>query len=185
MWSVIGRGAIAPVLFSVAIGGATEARAQSASSATPAAPTFGCKAPEHRQFDFWVGDWEVRTPNGTRAGENRIEAILDGCVVKEHWVGARGGAGESFNRYDAASRKWEQTWVDNGGNTLLLAGELTDGAMLLTGTTKRPDGGTMLHRVRWSLIDGDADRLRQLWETSSDGGASWTVSFDGRYQRKK
>ena len=40
-----------------------------------------CSGPEHRQFDFWVGEWDVTQPDGTPAGTNRIEIIL----VKQHW----------------------------------------------------------------------------------------------------
>ena len=40
-----------------------------------AAPTFGCPAPEHRQFEFWVGDWNALGANGTQVGTNRIELV--------------------------------------------------------------------------------------------------------------
>jgi hypothetical protein len=32
-----------------------------------------CTAPLHRQFDFWVGAWDVIGANGQFAGTNRIE----------------------------------------------------------------------------------------------------------------
>ena len=31
-----------------------------------------CSAPEHRQFDFWLGDWEVKGPAGKVAGRNMV-----------------------------------------------------------------------------------------------------------------
>src|SRR5690349_14625624 len=34
---------------------------------TPAADT-GCAAPESRQFDFWIGDWDVFGPAGKLVG---------------------------------------------------------------------------------------------------------------------
>jgi hypothetical protein len=67
---------------------------------------------------------------------------------------------------------------------LLLDGEFGDGVMVLEGTTadsERP-GETLRHRISWSVLDNDADRLRQHWETSSDGKL-WETAFDGRYQR--
>lgn len=65
-----------------------------------------CSAPEHRQFDFWIGDWDVTAPDGKPAGKNRIEPILDGCALAEHWRGASGGAGHSYNVYDARRGVW-------------------------------------------------------------------------------
>ena len=44
-------------------------------------------------LDFWLGDWSVTTPDGKHAGDNRIEAILDGCALSESWTGAGGGRG--------------------------------------------------------------------------------------------
>ena len=35
-----------------------------------------------------------------------------------------------------------------------------------------------------SELDGDPDRVRQHWESSSDGGTTWTTAFDGVYVRQ-
>jgi hypothetical protein len=40
--------------------------AQAAPRANP------CAGAEHHQFDFWIGDWDVTTPDGKPAGRNRI-----------------------------------------------------------------------------------------------------------------
>ena len=39
----------------------------SAQDSAGTSPRRGCSAPEHRQFDFWVGDWDVTTPTGKLA----------------------------------------------------------------------------------------------------------------------
>jgi hypothetical protein len=152
-----------------------------APSPTPPPP---CSEPEYRQFDFWVGDWDVWTPKGNLAGTNRIDRILGGCVLQENWKGARGLTGYSFNTYDPGDQKWHQTWVDDQGTLLLLSGEFKDGKMVLSGAT--PARGTAkaaLQRITWSpLPDGS---VRQLWESSEDGGKTWTVAFDGNYRHKK
>ena len=90
-----------------------------------------CTAPEHRQFDFWVGDWRVTTPDGKHAGDNRIEKILDGCALHESWTGATGGRGFSYNAYDRDRKVWHQTWVDKQGTLLLLDGTFTNGGRVL------------------------------------------------------
>lgn len=52
------------------------------------APAPSCDTPQYPQFDFWVGHFEVRTADGKLAGHNRIEAVLDGCALAEHWTAA-------------------------------------------------------------------------------------------------
>jgi hypothetical protein len=150
------------------------------STATPAQPKPRpdlCSAPEHRQFDFWIGDWRVTLPDGKHAGDNRIDKILDGCALHENWTGATGGRGFSYNAWDRDRKVWHQTWVDRQGTLLLLEGGLKDGAMVLSGTQ-----GGALQRITWTP-DKDGT-VRQVWETSSDQGRTWRVAFDGRYQRK-
>src|SRR4051812_1628318 len=36
--------------------------------------------PEFRQFDFWIGQWDVEM-GGQKAGANRIDKSLDGCLL--------------------------------------------------------------------------------------------------------
>lgn len=42
-----------------------------------------CDAPAHREFDFWLGQWQVHTPDGEMAGSNHIERGYGGCVLHE------------------------------------------------------------------------------------------------------
>src|SRR5574338_965405 len=154
---------------------------QAASTSSAGKP---CGAPGYRQFDFWVGDWEVSDPSGKRVGTNRIERVFGACVLQEHWTGAGGTVGSSFNTFVPATGRWHQTWVDNGGTLLLLDGGFASGTMTLAGQTT-DSTGTTRHRIRWSLINGDPNRVRQLWESSTDGGKTWTVAFDGRYARAR
>ncbi len=143
-----------------------------------------CSAPEHRQFDFWIGDWNVTGPQGQVAGTNRIEATMSGCALIEHWTSANGVGGVSLNFYDRLERKWFQSWIDERGGPLHLAGGLADGNMVMQADpVTRPNGQTVISRVTWSKFDDG--RVRQLWESSSDDGKTWTVAFDGTYARKR
>lgn len=147
-------------------------------TAEPAKP---CTAPEHRQFDFWVGEWEVHKPDGTLAGHNRIEPILGGCVLRETYASAAYPyEGTSLNIYDAGTGRWHQTWVDNGGLLLELNGGMEGNRMVMRGATKGPKG-EMLHEIAWQLQhDG---RVEQRWRSSTDGGHSWKDVFVGLYRR--
>lgn len=141
-----------------------------------------CSAPEHRQFDFWVGTWTVTTPNGQVAGANTIEPAMNGCALHESYTTGRGYHGQSLNIYDASRSVWHQTWVDSSGLLLVLEGEFEDGSMVLQGETLGQDGVVSQQRITWSQVDGDPDRVRQLWESKKADG-DWTVAFDGLYTR--
>lgn len=152
-----------------------------AAAAGPAAATRPCAGAEYRQFDFWVGEWEVARPDGTPAGKNSIERVVDGCVLEESYQASQGGYyGHSFNTYDVGRKQWHQTWVDNSGLLLKLDGGLQEGRMVLRGSTVTPEG-ELLHEISWEpLEDG---RVKQHWRTSTDGGSSWQDAFVGLYSR--
>jgi len=143
----------------------------------------------YKAFDFWVGEWTVRpagvSPNAPAASlpQSRIEKILNGCVVLENWMPPGGAGGKSFNIYNATTKKWQQFWVDGVGTAILFTGEARDGNMYYTSESLGPNGQKTLGRM--SYFNQGPDRLRQLWETSTDDGKTWTVAFDGLYLRKK
>ena len=157
--------------------------AQETESSLPA-PAKLCDSMEYRQFDFWMGDWNV-TSNGQAAGTNSVHSIHNGCALQENWQGAGPGgiSGTSFNLYDKATGRWHQTWVDSSGTLLLLDGGWVDGAMVLSGKRPARDGsGEVTHRISWTPNpDGS---VRQLWEASRDDGKNWTVLFDGQYTKQ-
>jgi hypothetical protein len=142
-----------------------------------------CTGAEYRQFDFWIGEFDVRSPDGQLAGHNVIEPTLNGCVLTEHWTGTDGSEGRSVNFYDRREQRWNQVWIDNRGGVLRLAGGIVDGSMLLEGTTSGKDGAIRRHRIRWTP-NPDAS-VRQHWEFSTDDGTTWATVFDGIYQPRK
>jgi hypothetical protein len=154
---------------------------------SPSPTPAPCTAQEYRQFDFWLGNWDVIDPSGKLAGTNRITREFDGCVLQEHWVAAGPPVqrGSSFNTWSSGRRRWHQTWVDSTGGFLLLDGELKDSVMTLTGEMPGSAGGLVRHRISWSRPDADKDDVRQFWEASRDAGKTWNVVFDGRYVRRK
>jgi hypothetical protein len=150
-------------------------------AAIPSAAHAACDSPAHREFDFWLGEWQVHTPDGKLAGTNRISAGYKGCVVHERYDTGRGYSGESLNAYDPVRKLWHQTWVDSDGLTLLLEGGLRNGSMVLEGSTANAAGAPTRHGVSWTPNrDGS---VRQLWESTGAKG-DWTIAFDGRYSRK-
>ena len=77
--------------------------AAQAAAASPAART--CTAPEHSQFDFWVGRWDV-TPTGKSnvVAHSLIEKVYQGCGVRENWMPNDHADGGSLNIYMPAQK---------------------------------------------------------------------------------
>lgn len=169
-------------LFSLSAWSQEEAATEKSAGAEQ--PVAACSSGKFRQFDFWIGDWDVST-NDQPAGTNSIHPIIGGCALQENWQGSGPGglSGTSFNIYDQANDQWHQTWVDSSGTLLQLDGGLIDGKMVLSGTRPRLDGnGMALHRITWTPNENGT--VSQFWEASTDDGASWTVLFDGLYARQ-
>ncbi|HUG97669.1 MAG TPA: hypothetical protein VMQ83_00655 [Gammaproteobacteria bacterium] len=138
-----------------------------------------CSGDEQRQFDFWLGAWEVHDAQGEFAGHNDIRRVADGCALLEHWRGVRGGEGVSINTYEVDAKRWTQRWV-GAGVTLWLEGGLEEGRMVLTSPVPRnTPRGPVLDRITWAALDDG--RVRQVWDVSVDDGANWQTIFEGYY----
>jgi hypothetical protein len=141
-------------------------------------------------FDFWIGDWDVIGPQGKQVGRNTITPMFEGQtggMLHEHWHGNGGVEGRSINAYDASRDCWHQTWMDSTGGVLQLDGGLRERAMVLEGWGEGDDDLDTVarQRITWTQeSDPDGTELRQVWETSTDDGKTWTVAFDGRYRRR-
>jgi hypothetical protein len=144
---------------------------------TPAPKASGkCATPEHRQFDFWVGDWDafdVGAP-GKVVARNKVDVILDGCVLREVYEQTDGLVGESFSLYDASRKVWHQSWVTNRGQLLVIEGRFENGRMTLAGV-QLVDGREQKVRAVWYREEGG---VRETAESSADGGKTWKPLFD-------
>lgn len=140
-----------------------------------------CSSEKAHEFDFWAGEWQVWA-GGNVAGTNSVDLVLDGCVLQENWVGAKGSAGTSLNFYNPQTGKWHQFWVWRNGTTLELAGGFADGKMVLEGDSVGRDGTAVSNRITW--YDNDDGTVRQHWQVSKDGGKTWNTAFDGLYRKQ-
>ena len=168
---------LAPILVCAACGGA---------ATPPSAPSrpSACASGEHlRDFDFWLGRWDVSGKAGTIVGHNEITSEYGGCALVEHWRGTTGSAGGSFNFYDPARKKWREVWVDRDGEIIELEGGFASGAMVLEGPHTHHDGS--INRMRGTWTPNPDGSVRQLFEESADDGKTWTVSFDGHYAKAR
>jgi hypothetical protein len=121
-----------------------------------------CDTPQHHQFDFWVGDWQVFEANSNQlVAFDRVEKHSQGCIVQQNLtfitdmfrrpgVGYR-LAGIGVNRFDGEG--WLELWADNQWGAIVLRGKPdANGSMVLT-----------------SIIPSRNRDLRLVWEKRPDG----------------
>ena len=127
--------------------------AQDAESAAPPPP---CTQEEFKQFDFWLGEWQVTTPDGKIAGTNKITSEEGGCLILETWTSVNGGGGQSYNFYNPVSEKWRQVWVSPGLMIDYEGGLTESGSMKLVG------------KVTYTVSKLEADFTGE-WTPNEDG----------------
>lgn len=174
---------MAPALMGVAL--ALLAVPPAATSAAAQTTAMCSEDPAYGTLDFWMGDWTVWV-EGQRVGTNTIAKILADCAVEEHWEDARGSKGRSLFYYLSAEDEWRQVWVTEnatipGGVKEKRQVEAPEGSVRFQGTVTRPDGVTYLDRT--TLTPDAFGNVRQHIEISTDGGESWSTTFDAEYRR--
>lgn len=142
-------------------------------------------------YDFWVGEWNAtwqEGDNGTGRGTNRIEKTLDGMVLQEHFrvhEGQQAGfKGTSISVYNPNTQQWKQAWADNQGSYFDFTGA-TDGdkRIFRTAVTELAGGNLFVQRMVFYDITNDA--FTWDWESSTDGGTTWTLNWRINYTRIK
>jgi len=159
-------------------------RAQEVESDQPAprpAPACSTQASPYRDFDFWVGDWEVFDPEtGNRLGANRVTLRENGCLVVEEWTSDGGGSGMSMNFYDPLQGAWRQVWQSAPGFIDYTGGLDDEGRMVLEGTLHSNVRGTSVpFKGRWTPND-DGTVLQEFWQREDSG--EWQTWFRGLYR---
>lgn len=137
------------------------ARAQSTMASHPGKVREACDTPQHHQFDFWVGRWDVyRADKNALVAHSTIEKLYGGCAIRENWMPLVGGAGGSLNAYRANLHQWRQFWTDADGDLDEYSGAFEDGKMIFTGTS--------------SNLSGEVSSVRMVFEAQADGSVTQT-----------
>jgi hypothetical protein len=136
-----------------------------------------CAAGGHRDFDFWIGRWTVFDPSGTvMIAASTISGDAGGCLVLEDYRASGGVNGRSVSFFNPETGLWYQTYVDSAGSSALrMSGGRVGAAMVL-------ETAPGARRTRFTWKDVGDGSVRQFSEHSNDGGATWTVGFDGTYR---
>lgn len=147
-------------------------------------PLLCADVPTYALLDFWVGEWDVYSGD-KQVGTNRIEKILDGCAILEHWSDPDGNEGESLFYVDQDGN-WQQVWVTpwaanpGGVKEKSLVETLPDGSVRFQGEMRHPDAGAWLDRTTLTPLEDGG--VRQLIEISRDEGDTWRAAFDAIYR---
>jgi hypothetical protein len=144
-----------------------------------------CKGGEtaslYRQLDFWLGDWKVVDKAGDLVGTSHVERILTGCALQETFHGQGGGEGRTLSSWNPGLRRWEQYAIDGQGVPTFFTGGFVGGELQLRADAATRRGVPLKWRLTTSKLPGG--RVRQLGETSTDTGRTWTVQYDFTYER--
>lgn len=144
-----------------------------------------CMADPHaREFDFWIGEWDVSVTGTTAVvGHSLIQMISNGCALLENWD-SPGSNGKSINYIDPVTNKWKQAWAGSYRNGIqeFVNGEYKDGAMRFNFEYQNPQGKKIMgHFIFYNEKPG---QVRQFNETSADAGKTWVTSYDYTYIKR-
>jgi hypothetical protein len=143
-----------------------------------------CEDAEFKQFDFWLGDWDVASAaDGVHRGSSHISKEMGGCVVWENWTSAGSPYfGKSYNTWNPNLKRWEQYWVDTSAGVMFFHGELKNKVMdYWTDDVPQVGGRTLLRHLQFFNLG--PDKVRQFSQGSSDGGNTWHTEYDFIYTR--
>lgn len=118
-------------------------------------------------FDFWIGEWDVRWDGGS--GVNVITRELGGTAILERFSSSDlNGMSVSVHTADG----WRQTWVDENRTYLDFRGGMNGDSMELYHDP---------FRMRFTEIRDDS--LVWRWERLTDG--AWELKWLIEYARRQ
>ena len=153
------------------------------------------KEKKFRDFDFWIGAWEVnlRIKQQDNSWKDQVKSkvhiypILDGKAVLELWNETSRGdgiKGYSLRYYDPNTEKWE-LWLNwpgqNRSGSTSLAGEFRHGRGEFFSTSQIDDSTELI--ARYTFCDITANSLRWDDAFSRDKGKTWTNNWIMEFTR--
>jgi hypothetical protein len=151
---------------------------------TPRRPA-GCTSAESRQFDFWLGEWDVSPGDSPVViADSTITLHDQGCVILENWRPFRNAHGHSINIYDAADGKWHQTWADASGTRIEYGGSLDVAGIMRLEDLSSSAQGKPPQRQRMNFQRVDESTVRQWGETFDAAQKKWTTTWSFTYRRR-
>jgi hypothetical protein len=141
-----------------------------------------CCSEPHKQFDFWLGHWDVYDTTGKKVGENLIESMESGCGLRENWRSNQ-QTGTSTNYFDPADNTWNQLWIDNAGTILSLKGAYNNNKMELKSAMMQGKKVAFYYNVITWEKNKDGT-VTQIWDVRENTGKLVSRAFKGIYKLK-
>lgn len=145
--------------------------------------TCNCCDSEYKQFDFWLGDWDVYNKKGVKVGSNKIISLQDSCLIQENWT-STGQTGTSYNYFNKIDSTWNQVYIDNLGSVLELKGRFFNNTMILKSKLLKSVKTNYYYynKITWKKIN--ENEVSQVWEIVTEKENVINVVFYGIYKRK-
>ncbi len=144
--------------------------------------TCACCSEPHKQFNFWLGHWDVYDTTGKKVGENKIEVMEGGCGLRENWKSDT-QTGTSTNYFDPVDNTWNQLWIDNVGTILSLKGAYNNGKMELKSAMMQGKKVAFYYNVITWEKNKDGT-VTQTWDVRENTGKLVSRAFKGIYKLK-
>ena len=141
-----------------------------------------CSSKEYKQFDFWVGNWNVYNTKNQLIGTNNIVKVPNACAIQENWESKAGSStGTSYNYYNSTDKSWNQLWIDNSGYSLVLKGNYSTNEMILKSSLIKSKKGDYYNQITWSKnTDGT---VTQVWDLVNEKNVILKELFRGIYKK--
>ena len=153
---------------------------------------------ESRQFDFWIGEWDVLNRNrpageprwyDTGAATSRVYPVVAGCGIVEHWRGRAYGdflVGFSLRAFNPQVGQWDLVllWPNSGEPRFVgLAGGFRHSRGEFYSRGISAEGDTTVTRLTFSDITPNSVRWQDGFST--DAGISWTTGWIMEFTRRE
>jgi len=156
-----------------------------------------CHEEHYREFDFWIGEWDLTNLRLQEDGSwadvgtatDRVFPVAGGCGIVELWDGYLGNShirGFSVRTYDPTAGKWllVLNWPrQNQAGFGMLEGEFRHGRGEFYTEFTAEDGTEGM--TRYSFADIGHDTFRWNDGTSTDGQQTWRTSWIMEFRRRK
>jgi hypothetical protein len=152
-------------------------------------PASPCAADSsYQRLAFWVGDWEVFDSTGAHYATQRVRPVVDACALTAEWTSGGGNKGMGLSAFDVRSGEWRQVYVSNqvpspSGVMLRRSDQTYDGPGVRFIPLLDP-GAAVPARSRVTILPLSGHRALQLFESSSDGGATWRTVFKAEHRQR-